>query len=151
MQRLRFPSLYQQMPLRDPLRFEYAHPPPEHMLRGGSSTLASSCSTSWDNYDRPPERQAAIPGRVQVLQAAEPDHDDQRRVLQVRFDTRQRPDGGSHNRQDCPLRPPDRVRGPTKRMGPRPWQTSARGTVKRHALPNVKTCDARPESFGCHL
>lgn len=92
--------------------------------QGRSSTLASSCSTSWDNCDRPPERQAAIPGRVQVLQAAEPDHDDQHRVLQVGLDARRRPDGRGHDRQDNPLRPPDRVRRPTKRMGPRPWQTS---------------------------
>ena len=62
-----------------------------------------------------------------------------------------RPDGRGHDRQDNPLRPPDRVRGAHQEDGGFAHGKQALGErVKRHALPNIKSCSARPESFACH-
>ena len=60
-------------------------------------------------------------------------------------------DGRGHDRQDDPLRPPDRVRWAHQEDGGFARGKQVPGErVKRHALPNMKTCSARPERFACH-
>lgn len=60
-------------------------------------------------------------------------------------------DGRGHDRQDDPLRPPDRVRWAHQEDGGFARGKQVPGErVKRHALPNMKTCSAGPERFACH-